>query len=183
MQKISACLLSVLYIAIIMIAAYFCLTTIKYPKKYSVQIQNACTEFEIPQSTFYALINTESGFNPNAKSSAGAIGLTQVLPSTAEYICVKNNIDYSSFDLYNPNDNIYIGAMYLRYLFDKFNNRYTALAAYNAGETVVRNWLKDARYSYDHISLYNIPYKETNNYINKIKNNEKIYINFYKMQY
>ena len=56
--------------------------------------------------------------------------------------------------------------MYLDYLFNRFENNYTAICAYNAGETVVRSWLKDSRFSYDKISLYNIPYNETNNYIN-----------------
>ena len=104
------------------------------------------------------------------------------MPSTAEYICVKNNLNFSQFDLYNPQDNLYIGAMYLKYLLDKFDTLYTSLVAYNAGETVVRSWLNDERYSYDQISLYNIPYKETYNYIKKIKNAEEIYRNFYKIK-
>lgn len=181
MQKVSASLLIVLYVVIIIVATYFCSISLLYPKKYENDIAKVCSEFEISKPLFYALINTESSFKQDAKSSAGAIGLTQVLPSTAEYICVKNNLDYSSFDLYEPYDNLYIGAMYLRYLFNRFDNSYTALAAYNAGETVVRSWLQDTRYSYDQICLYNIPYKETNNYIKKIKNNEKIYATFYKL--
>ena len=72
--------------------------------------------------------------------------------------------------------------MYLRYLFNRFDSTYTAIAAYNAGETVVRSWLKDQRYSYDQIDLYNIPYKETANYVEKIKNSQQIYINFYKIK-
>ena len=71
--------------------------------------------------------------------------------------------------------------MYLRYLFDKFDNTYTAICAYNAGETVVRAWLNDERYSYDKICLYNIPYSETRSYIEKIKANEKTYKSFYKI--
>lgn len=182
MQKICASILIVGYVVLLIEAIYFCSISVMYPKKYETEIANVCTEFNIPKHTMYALVKTESNFNPQAVSRAGAIGLTQVLPSTAEYICVKNNLDYSNFNLYNPSDNLYIGAMYLRYLLDKFDMTYTALAAYNAGETIVRTWLKDTRYSYDQISLYNIPYNETNNYINKIKNNEKIYINFYNLK-
>lgn len=182
MQKIGASALVALYVIIIIATAYNCVVIFTHPKKYDNAIQSVCAEFDIDQSTFYALVNVESSFNPNAKSSAGAIGLTQLRPSTAEYICVKNNIDFSSIDLYNPQDNLYVGAMYLRYLLDKFDTTYTALAAYNAGETTVRAWLGDQRYSYDKISLYNIPYKETENYIKKIKNNEKIYRQFYKIK-
>lgn len=181
MQKVGASIIMVVYLILIVVSIYFCTICIMYPKKYENQIANVCNEFEISKPTFYALVNTESSFNSKSKSNMGAIGLTQILPSTAQYICVKNNLEYSNFDLYNPNDNLYLGAMYLRYLFDRFDSTYTALAAYNAGETVVRSWLNDTRYSYDQISLYNIPYKETNNYINKIKKCEKIYKNFYKI--
>ena len=181
MQKIGASILMITYIALIIMSIYFCSICITYPKKYDTEIANVCATFDIPKHTMYALVKAESNFNPNAKSHAGAIGLTQLLPSTAEYICIKNDLDYSHFDLYNPYDNLYIGAMYLKYLISKFNMTYTALCAYNAGETVVRNWLKDTRYSYDQISLYEIPYNETKNYIEKIKNNEKVYINFYNI--
>ena len=182
MQKVGAGILVGLYIAIVGFAIYFCNISINYPKKYESEIIEVCNQFDIPTHTMFALVNTESSFNPQAKSHAGAIGLTQILPSTAQYICVKNNLDYSNFDLYNPRDNLYIGAMYLRYLINRFNSLYTSLAAYNAGETIVSNWLKDTRYSYDQIDLYHIPYKETNNYIKKIKTSEKIYFNFYNLQ-
>jgi len=182
MQKVSASILISLYVVVLIISTYFCGIAISYPKKYESIIEEVCAEFNISQSIVYSLINTESSFDSNAKSSAGAIGLTQLLPSTAEYICIKNNIDYSTINLYNINDNIYIGTMYLKYLINKFNTIYTALAAYNAGETTVRTWLKDSRYSYDQISLYNIPYKETSNYIKKIKNSEKIYRKFYNIK-
>lgn len=181
MQKVYVSIILTGYILIVVVAISLCGITFSYPKKYEIQINKVCAEFEISRPIFYALVNTESGFNPNAKSSAGAIGLTQILPSTAQYICVKNNLDFSKFDLYNPDDNLYLGAMYLRYLINKFDSVYTALSAYNAGETVVRSWLNDSRYSYDKISLYNIPYKETSEYIEKIKNNQKIYIEFYKL--
>lgn len=182
MQKISASILIVAYIVLIVVSISFCNISINYPKKYENEISAVCTEFDIPKYTMYALVNTESSFKPDAVSHAGAVGLTQILPSTAEYICVKNNLDYSTFDLFNPKDNLYLGAMYLRYLLNRFDSTYTAIAAYNAGETVVRSWLKDNRYSYDQIDLYNIPYKETRNYIKKIKNNEKTYIDFYHIK-
>ncbi|MBQ7797996.1 MAG: lytic transglycosylase domain-containing protein, partial [Clostridia bacterium] len=175
MQKISASILIVLYSVVLSMSAYFCYVNVMYPKKYETQITSVCNKFDISKPLFYALVNTESSFKADAKSHAGAIGLTQILPSTAQYICIKNNLDYSNFDLYNPSDNLELGGMYLRYLLDRFDNIYTAITAYNAGETIVRSWLNDERYSYDQICLYNIPYKETNNYVKKIKNSEKIY--------
>lgn len=179
MQKISASILIVLYIVVVITTAYFCAMIFTHPKKYEQEINQVCISFDIPQPLFYALVNTESGFNPKAKSNAGAIGLTQLLPTTAEYICIKNNLDYANYDLYSAYDNLYIGAMYLRYLFNRFENRYSALCAYNAGETVVRAWLNDEQYSYDKVCLYNIPYAETRNYINKIQRDEKVYKSLY----
>ena len=80
MQKIGGSILLVLYIGLILTTLYFCGVIFTHPKKYEPQINQICATFDIPKPLFYALINTESGFNPNSKSSAGAIGLTQVLP-------------------------------------------------------------------------------------------------------
>ena len=65
--------------------------------------------------------------------------------------------------------------MYLNYLFKKFKDTNTVLASYNAGETVVRSWLHNTNYSTDKITLQNIPFLETKNYIKKINNNLKFY--------
>ncbi|MBQ8430848.1 MAG: transglycosylase SLT domain-containing protein, partial [Clostridia bacterium] len=64
-----------------------------------------------------------------------------------------------------------IGTIYLKYLIAKFDNFYTAIASFNAGETIVRNWLKNKEYSNDGKTLFYIPYTETRNYLKKIKNN------------
>ena len=181
MQKFFAVFFVLIYTAFIATVINCCAIIFLHPLKYENDIKKVCTKFEISVPLFCSLIDTESGFNPNAKSSAGAVGLTQILPSTAQYICTKNNLDFSNFDLYNPADNLYLGAMYLNYLFNKFDDTYTALAAYNAGETVVRNWLSNKQYSLDKTTLYNIPYNETKNYVIKIKNNQKIYLKLYKI--
>lgn len=182
MQKFIATLIISLYIIILLLTLTLISITFSYPIKYQAYVNNASSEFNIPTDLIYSLINVESSFNPNAKSPVGAIGLTQLMPSTAQYICTKNNIDYSQINLYNPQDNIYVGCMYLRYLFNKFDNTYTALSAYNAGETNVLNWLNNSKYSSDKITLNYIPFNETNNYIKKIKLNKKIYLNLYKLK-
>lgn len=180
MQKFVARVFIFLYICIIILSLLLCGMTFRFPVKYSNQISTVCQDFNIAPNLLYSLVNVESHFNPQAISHAGAIGLCQIMPSTAQYICIKNNLDYSKFNLYNPNDNLYICALYLTYLFDKFPNHDTAICAYNAGETVVRNWLNNPQYSTDKITLKNIPYAETKNYIKKIKINKKIYKFLYK---
>ena len=91
---------------------------------YASYADQAATAFNIPTPIFQSLIQTESSWNPSAISSAGAIGLTQLMPGTAAGIGV---------DPTDPLQNIAGGAKYLSQMFAKFGNWHDALAAYNAG--------------------------------------------------
>lgn len=81
-------------------------------------------QYGIPQELFLRQIGAESAWNPSAVSSAGALGLAQLMPSTARYLGV---------DPLNPVQNLEGGAKYLRQQYDKFGDWGLALAAYNAG--------------------------------------------------
>lgn len=99
-------------------------------KQYGPLVTAVAREYELDVALLHAVITVESGYNPKAQSSKGAIGLMQLMPETARRYAVKN--------IWDPRDNLNGGAQYLRDLLVLFNNNVPlALAAYNAGEAAV----------------------------------------------
>lgn len=99
--------------------------------KYDELVHDSAREFELDPALIFSVIETESGFNPQARSHAGAKGLMQLMGPTARKMGVK--------DPYHPAQNIYGGAKYLRLLYDKYDgNLALTLASYNAGPGVVQ---------------------------------------------
>ncbi|MDQ6990010.1 MAG: lytic transglycosylase domain-containing protein [Mariprofundaceae bacterium] len=97
---------------------------------YLPHIHQAAKKHNIDPQLLHAIVDTESAFNPQAKSKAGAIGLMQLMPKTAEKLGVKNS--------YDPKQNIAGGALYVRQLLDMFKQDVRlSVAAYNAGENAV----------------------------------------------
>ncbi|WGL17270.1 transglycosylase SLT domain-containing protein [Microbulbifer bruguierae] len=125
-----------------------------------------------------AVARQESHFSHDAKSHAGAMGLMQLLPSTAQATAQKAGVPYRrSWDLLNPNTNINLGAYYLNSLLSRFdNNRFLAAAAYNAGPTRVAGWLKDTnrKLPFD-VWIETIPYNETRKYVQNVLSYSVIY--------
>lgn len=129
----------------------------------------------LPPSLVYAVIKAESGFREDARSSAGAVGLMQLLPSTAEFVCRKEGKTFYPERLTEGSYNVELGCAYLRYLFGRFKEERAVLAAYNAGEGAVRDWLSQAGTA----ELREIPYPETARYVKKVEKFRKIYDFFY----
>ena len=142
---------------------------------------NATETYRIEPSLIFSIIKAESKFNKNAKSTVGAIGLMQIKLETANYMLNLNNENLITEDeLYMPENNIKLGTRYLVYLINKFQNLDVSICAYNAGETIVRQWLQDESLSKDGKTLVKIPYPETENYLKKVKFNQIIYKNMLK---
>lgn len=148
-----------------------------YPVKYEEYVEQSAAEYNLDKALVYAIIKTESNFNPNANSDAGAMGLMQIMPDTFEWLQHRKSgeVTMDSEYLYNPEINIEYGCRLLRFLLDKFSDENTAVAAYNAGFGAVEGWLTDSEYSHDGITLYNIPYEETENYVDRVENAKKNY--------
>lgn len=139
-----------------------------YPCKYSEYVEMYAEQYEVPKELIYAVIRTESGFDEKAESHAGAKGLMQIMPSTAEWLSRLMETDLPSDDISEPQVNIMLGTYYLRHLYDRFGSWDTAIAAYNAGHGRVKGWLSDTRYSDDSIHLKEIPIEETKKYVSKV---------------
>ena len=139
-----------------------------FPVRFREAVEKNAEETGIDVSLIYAVIRTESSFRENAVSEKGAIGLMQILPSTADHILRYYGFQ-EQFDLFDGEDNIRCGVYYLQYLLNKFSDERTALAAYNAGEGRVAAWLCDREYSSDGKTLSVIPYPETRRYVGKIE--------------
>ena len=134
-------------------------------KMYVQTAMLAAAKFKIPFPLVLAVIRTESDFCPNAVSKAGACGLMQLMPQTFSFLQESVFDEQLPSDaIFDPDVNISYGTYYLSYLFEKFGNWFTALAAYNAGEGRVGEWLTDAELAPGG-RLKNIPFAETAEYV------------------
>ncbi|NRA98241.1 MAG: lytic transglycosylase domain-containing protein [Rhodobacteraceae bacterium] len=119
----------------------------KYKGEYLALARQAARSYNVPEELFLKLVQQESNWNPNAVSSKGAIGLAQLMPTTAQGLGVNPR---------DPKENLSGGARYLRRQFERFGSWPLALAAYNAGPQAV----------IDHGGIP--PYRETQNYVKRI---------------
>ena len=151
-----------------------------YPLKYQDEVKAASEKYNIDEALIYGVIKTESNFNPDAVSHAGAIGLMQITPDTFEWIqTYYKDDDYTVDDLKNYKVNIDYGTHILSILMDMYGNEDTAICAYNAGIGRVDGWLEDPEYSDDGKTLKTLPIQETENYRNKVQRNKNAYIKLY----
>ena len=112
------------------------------------------------------MIKEESSFDVSAKSKAGAVGLTQILPSTAQFI---SKGDFNSSKLYDIDYNISLGAKYFAHLKEMFNgNELFSVIAYNAGPGIAKQWVSANKTNDLDEFVENIPYVETKVYVQKV---------------
>jgi soluble lytic murein transglycosylase len=155
-----------------------------FPRRFKEIVENSCADFSQPEWLLYGLIRSESFFNPDAVSSAGAIGLTQLMESTASDVARK--LKFAEFDLKDPATNIRFGSFYLEELRRRLeNSAILAVLSYNGGISRVRSWTKSARLEFGMQNLPNdlfleaIPFSETRGYGRKVISAAAVYAYLY----
>ena len=154
-----------------------------YPLKYEDIVTKTAEEYGLDPSLIYAVIHTESKFDPNAVSSAAAKGLMQITDDTYQWALKRDGKEPSDTkELFDPETNIRYGCYILVLLSEQFADTDTVLAAYNAGQGRVQEWLKNPDYSNDGVTLNQIPYEETAEYIRRVLKTQKRYQQIYSIQ-
>jgi soluble lytic murein transglycosylase len=153
---------------------------LNYPQKYTDYVEKAAQDYSLDPALIYAVIRTESNFDPTAQSEAGAYGIMQVMPSSFEWLMEKRDTvgEYTAEDLFDPEVCIDYGSYLLKFFYDYYGTEQCAVAAYNAG-FVVSDWLEDSAYSSDGKTLNEIPYPETSSYVSKVETAKQKYIELY----
>jgi peptidoglycan lytic transglycosylase len=151
------------------------LEEVTLPLQHEDIIRQQAAEKDVPADLIAAVIYAESKFRDQT-SSAGARGLMQLTPATAQHIAnVSHGINFRVDDLSNPDVNIRYGTFYLHYLIQKFgDNEIAALAAYNAGETNVAAWGGSS------LRLDDIPFPETRDYVENVLEKRDEYARHYR---
>jgi soluble lytic murein transglycosylase len=139
----------------------------RYPLAYEHVIVGHAENYDLDPALLAAMIYRESRFDPNARSPAGALGLMQLLPETAKGIALNTGGEkFVVHDLYDPEINIRYGAFYLRRLLRKYDDERLAIAAYNAGQRNVDEWLAAGR---------GIVFPETRQYVEEVAGLRDVY--------
>jgi soluble lytic murein transglycosylase len=156
----------------------------RFPIAYWEMIQQKAQEQELDPYLILALIRQESLFDPRARSPATALGLMQLLPSTAARVAKQIGMPPPSHEqLFQPEINLTLGTQYLKDLLQRYSNDwFKAIAAYNAGESAVDRWEKELLTDDVEEFVERIPYLETRGYVKLVMRNHRIYKRLYDQQ-
>lgn len=147
------------------------------PLRYENEIRQAAARHDVDPYLVAAVARAESGYDPGAVSSAGAVGLMQIMPATAEWIVQRDDWQGGPVgDLTDPAANLELGAFYLAFLIDLFGGDVrSALAAYNAGQGTVATWLDGAGPGRSSLEPADIPFPETRGFVERVERFRSIY--------
>lgn len=143
-----------------------------YPKPYAPVVATLEQQHELPRGLLWSLMRQESAFDPAIVSPAAAVGLMQLIPSTAKSVAGELGVDYSESMLTSPEANLRMGAFYVKKLAGMFEGSLPlAAASYNAGPRAVSHWLEVGADHEADVWVARIPFDETRNYVAKVMGN------------
>lgn len=144
---------------------------LRYPLRYEAIVNGHARNYRLDPALLAAVIYTESKFDAEARSAAGAIGLMQLLPDTAKGIALRTGgRNFVVDDLYVPELNVRYGSWYLRHLLDRYGDARLALAAYHAGQGNVDRWRARG---------VGVQFPETRAYVDKVMRLTEVYEDAY----
>jgi soluble lytic murein transglycosylase len=153
---------------------------LQYPLPYSDTVSSAAASSALPLPLVYAIIRAESSYSPVAISSAGAVGLMQLMPSTAAQMNGKTPV--TTEQLTDPAKNISFGVRHMKDLISQYHGDViSAVAAYNAGSTPVNRWRREFGHLPTPEFIEQIPYGETREYVKKVLAATLIYARLYNL--
>ena len=156
-----------------------------YPQKYKELVETYSQQNGLDPMLVYTVIKCESGFDPDAVSSADAKGLMQLTDDTFAWVQTKEEGRTAGEEelpperLFDPEINIRYGTLLLSLHKAEFASDELALAAYHAGRGSVNKWLADDTYTDDGTSLHTVPYADTDAYIEKVMKTKETYTKLY----
>nr|MDD6335136.1 lytic transglycosylase domain-containing protein [bacterium] len=149
---------------------------VSYPMPYKTIIEQIAPEHGLEPELVNAIMLVESACKPQAVSEKGAVGLMQLMPETAQWVAQKSGIsDYAEQRLTEPEMNIKLACCYLEYLYNRFSDTRTVLAAYNGGEGNVAGWIREEGGEVGKTPVKNIHFAETRYYVSRV---EEAYENY-----
>lgn len=161
-----------LLLVIVLAAANWCHKTLPYwlyPTPYYAEIVQHAKDAELDPMLVLSIAKVESGFQPDAVSPVGAVGIMQLMPDTAAWMAARLGEEYRAEELAELEYNIHLGTEYLRFLLDYWDGDVCrAVASYNAGQTKVAEWLNNGTWDGTLAAADNIPYKETRDYVVRV---------------
>ena len=128
-----------------------------------------------------AIAYHESRFSPDIVSKRGAAGLMQIMPATFDWLQTHKGTEpkLDASALYDPQVNVEYGVYFLSILWEEYDDETVILSAYNAGMGNVDQWLSEEEHSSDGVTLHDIPYGETKQYVKNVLESQEMYRRLY----
>ncbi|WP_067624069.1 lytic transglycosylase domain-containing protein [Alicyclobacillus acidiphilus] len=185
-------LAAVLLVVVLVIISTNAFWRMMYPIHYQANIQSASASAQVDPLLIASIIRVESKFRSTDVSHAGAVGLMQLMPQTAEWInqtireqktgsgAAMNKLPSDAKTLASPQYNILIGSWYVKSLINQFHgNQTAAIAAYNAGPRRVSTWLAQGVWNGRLLDITQIPVGETRHFVDRVFYNYALYRKIY----